>query len=58
MLRSCREAVPVTLGERWTPMLKSRRHANVYLKEEATNPTGTFKARGLSMAVTMAGTMG
>jgi threonine synthase len=47
-------AEPVTLGEGWTPMLASRRYPNVWLKEEATNPTGTFKARGLSMAVTMA----
>ncbi len=47
-------ADPVTLGEGWTPMLASRRHPNLWLKEEATNPTGTFKARGLSMAVTMA----
>ena len=47
-------AEPVSLGEGWTPMLRSRRYANVWLKEEATNPTGTFKARGLSMAVTMA----
>ena len=45
---------PVTLGEGWTPMLPSRRHANVWIKEEATNPSGTFKARGLSMAVSMA----
>jgi threonine synthase len=45
---------PVTLGEGWTPMLKSRRHTNVWLKEEGANPTGTFKARGLAMAVTMA----
>jgi threonine synthase len=45
---------PVTLGEGWTPMLPSRRHANVYLKEEGANPTGTFKARGLSLAMTMA----
>jgi threonine synthase len=45
---------PVTLGEGWTPMLPSRRFANVYLKEEGANPTGTFKARGLSMAMTMA----
>ncbi len=45
---------PVTLGEGWTPMLKSRRHDNVWLKEEGANPTGTFKARGLAMAVTMA----
>jgi len=45
---------PVTLGEGWTPMLPSRRYANVYLKEEGANPTGTFKARGLSLAITMA----
>jgi threonine synthase len=45
---------PVTLGEGWTPMLRSRRNANVWLKEEGANPTGTFKARGLAMAVTMA----
>ena len=45
---------PVTLGEGWTPMLGSRRHANVWLKEEGANPTGTFKARGLALAVTMA----
>src|SRR5882757_2353703 len=45
---------PVTLGEGWTPMLQSKRNRNVYLKEEGANPTGTFKARGLAMAVTMA----
>ncbi len=45
---------PVTLGEGWTPMLPSRRNPNVLLKEEGANPTGTFKARGLSLAVTMA----
>src|SRR5579883_2673401 len=45
---------PVTLGEGWTPMLRSRRYSSLYLKEEATNPTGTFKARGMSMAVSMA----
>jgi threonine synthase len=45
---------PVTLGEGWTPMLRSRRYANVYVKEEGANPTGTFKARGLGLAVTMA----
>jgi len=48
------EAEPVTLGEGWTPMLKSRRHSGAWLKEEGANPTGTFKARGLSMAVTLA----
>ena len=45
---------PVTLGEGWTPMLRSRRYPNAYLKEEGANPTGSFKARGLALAVTMA----
>ncbi len=45
---------PVTLGEGWTPMLPSRRYKNVFLKEEGANPTGTFKARGLALAITMA----
>jgi threonine synthase len=45
---------PVTLGEGWTPMLRSRRHPNLYVKEEGDNPTGSFKARGLALAVTMA----
>ena len=48
------DATPVTLGEGWTPMLKSRRYDGLFVKEEGANPTGTFKARGLSMAVTMA----
>ena len=45
---------PVTLGEGWTPLLRSRRNPSVWLKEEGANPTGTFKARGLALAVTMA----
>jgi len=48
------DVTPVTLGEGWTPMLKSRRYDGLFVKEEGANPTGTFKARGLSMAVTMA----
>src|ERR1051325_5360728 len=48
------EVSPVTLGEGWTPMLRSKRHANAFLKEEGANPTGSFKARGLALAVTMA----
>lgn len=47
-------AQPVTLGEGWTPMLQSKRYPGVFLKEEGANPTGTFKARGLGLAVTMA----
>ena len=45
---------PVTLGEGCTPMLRSRRDPDVYIKDEGLNPTGSFKARGLCMAVTMA----
>ena len=45
---------PVTLGEGWTPMLHSKRYPGLYIKEEGANPTGTFKARGLGLAVTMA----
>jgi threonine synthase len=48
------DAKPVTLGEGFTPMLASREFANVYIKDEGLNPTGSFKARGLSAAVTMA----
>jgi threonine synthase len=48
------EVEPVTLGEGWTPMLRSKRYRNAFLKEEGANPTGTFKARGLALAVTMA----
>ena len=45
---------PVTLGEGFTPMLASRKRPNVWIKDEGANPTGSFKARGLCMAVTMA----
>ncbi|HEX5432882.1 MAG TPA: threonine synthase [Candidatus Angelobacter sp.] len=45
---------PVTLGEGFTPMLASRESRNVYMKDEGLNPTGSFKARGLCAAVTMA----
>jgi threonine synthase len=48
------EVVPVTLGEGWTPVLRSKRSANLFIKEEGANPTGSFKARGLALAVTMA----
>ena len=48
------EAAPVSLGEGFTPMLRSREYPNVLIKDEGLNPTGSFKARGLSAAVTMA----
>jgi threonine synthase len=47
-------ADPVSLGEGFTPMVPSREYPNVFIKDEGLNPTGSFKARGLSAAVTMA----
>ena len=48
------EAEPVTLGEGFTPLLPSREYPHVFIKDEGLNPTGSFKARGMSAAVTMA----
>ena len=45
---------PVSLGEGMTPLLQSRVYANLLIKDEGLNPTGSFKARGMSAAVTMA----
>ena len=55
---------PVTLGEGGTPLLSLARLGNhlglprLLAKDEGQNPTGTFKARGLGMAVTKARTLG
>jgi threonine synthase len=45
----------VSLGEGMTPLLPLRRigSGNILLKDEGLNPTGSFKARGLSCAVSM-----
>ena len=54
----------VTLGEGGTPMLRARRlerhhdARTLYIKDEGQNPTGTFKARGLSAAVSRAKELG
>lgn len=54
----------VTLGEGWTPLLKLERLAekldvkNLLIKDESLNPTGSFKARGLSMAISKAKELG
>jgi threonine synthase len=51
---------PVTLGEGDTPLLPLPRLSaalnlgNIWVKDESTNPTGAFKARGLSAAITRA----
>src|SRR5262245_31501763 len=54
----------VNLGEGGTPLLPLPRLAahlgmrHVWAKDEGQNPTGSFKARGLGMAVTRARTLG
>ncbi|MDW8068910.1 MAG: threonine synthase [Anaerolineae bacterium] len=50
----------VTLGEGFTPLLHARRLGaelgmpHLYIKEESLNPTGSFKARGLAVAISRA----
>jgi threonine synthase len=54
-----RDAI-VSLGEGWTPLLAAPRLgaklglSRLFVKDEGLNPTGSFKARGMSAAVTMA----
>lgn len=54
----------VTLGEGWTPLHRLERTGvqieceNLWLKDEGANPTGTFKARGLSCAISMCSELG
>ncbi|MGH7498286.1 MAG: threonine synthase [Gemmatimonadales bacterium] len=51
---------PVTLGEGDTPLLNIERtghnlgFTDLWLKDEGANPTGSFKSRGMAMAVTRA----
>jgi threonine synthase len=55
---------PVTLGEGMTPLLPAPRLGErigvprLLVKDEAPNPTGSFKARGMAVAVTMARNLG
>jgi threonine synthase len=53
-----RASAPVTLGEGFTPLLPSREFHNVWIKDEGLNPTGSFKARGISVAVSVAKALG
>ena len=54
----------VTLGEGFTPLLPARRLGEelglkkLWVKDESANPTGSFKARGMAAAVTMARLLG
>jgi threonine synthase len=45
---------PITLGEGFTPLLHSREFPNLWIKDEGLNPTGSFKARGISVAISVA----
>jgi len=55
---------PITLGEGGTPLVPLPRLArhlglrHIWAKDEGQNPTGSFKARGLGMALTKARTLG
>jgi threonine synthase len=55
---------PLTLGEGWTPLIHASRLGHdlglerLLVKDESLNPTNSFKARGLSAAVTRAKYLG
>ena len=46
----------VTLGENFTPLIPTPNlgQGKIYIKDEGRLPTGSFKARGLCMAISMA----
>ncbi len=54
----------VSLGEGWTPMFPAARRGpfapfeQLTIKDESPNPTGTFKARGMSVAISRAKELG
>ena len=55
----------VSFGEGWTPLLSAQRLAgslsvplNLYIKDEGQNPTQSFKARGMTAAISMAKELG
>ena len=58
------ESNVITLGEGFTPIFKAERLGReigasaVYIKDEGLNPTASFKARGLSAAVSKAKELG
>ena len=57
-------ALPISLGEGWTPLIHAQRLGatlglpQLFIKDESLNPTNSFKARGLSAAVTRAHHLG
>jgi threonine synthase len=58
------DAAILSLGEGWTPLLHAQRLGQrigcqaTYIKDESLNPTGSFKARGLGVAVSRAYELG
>jgi len=58
------EVEPVSLGEGGTPLLPAEQFGdalgltNLWVKDEAQNPTQSFKARGMAVAVSMAKYLG
>jgi threonine synthase len=55
------DAEPVSLGEGETPLLRAKAFADdvdLWIKDESLNPTQSFKARGMSVAVSMAKYLG
>jgi threonine synthase len=52
---------PVSLGEGGTPLLRAKKFCDdidLWIKDESINPTQSFKARGMSVAVSMAKHLG
>jgi len=52
---------PVSLGEGGTPLLRAEKFGgeiDLWIKDESINPTQSFKARGMSVAVSMAKYLG
>jgi threonine synthase len=52
---------PVSLGEGGTPLLRAQKFADdvdLWIKDESLNPTQSFKARGMAVAVSMAKYLG
>ncbi|MEK9751804.1 MAG: threonine synthase [Rhodospirillaceae bacterium] len=64
VLPVAREADIVSLGEGFSPLLPAPRLAGelgvakLWIKDEGRNPTGSFKDRGMSVAITMAKAFG
>ncbi len=55
------DAEPVSLGEGGTPLLRAKAFSgdiDLWIKDESLNPTQSFKARGMSVAVSMAKFLG